>query len=195
MGGKGSGGGIRNPEGNPTFKAIVEPEGVQEGIGFVIELNAMPLVDLSSEDEVRDRITDYLSLCAKWGTKPLVGGLAQALGMNRRDLSNIVSGKDVSSSNCNFGTARGRQLSPATTALVKNAYENLHTLWEFYFTNGYIRDAPGIFLAKNHFGYRDEVETVVVPKSPLGESGDPAAIVERYAKSLPEPDGERLSSD
>ena len=51
--------------------------------------------------------------------------------------------------------------------------------------NGQINPASGIFLGKNHFGYKDVQDLVVQPKQPLGEQADAEAIEEKY-RELPD---------
>ena len=52
-----------------------------------------------------------------------------------------------------------------------------------FFQNGKINPASGIFILKNHFGYRDVQDLVLEPKQPHGVA--PEDVAQKYAE-LPE---------
>ena len=50
--------------------------------------------------------------------------------------------------------------------------------------NGKINPVSGIFIGKNHFGYTNKQEIVLVPKNPLGDIEEtPEDIQQRYLES------------
>ena len=56
--------------------------------------------------------------------------------------------------------------------------------WEMLMLQGKINPASGIFLGKNHFGYRDVVEQVTIKSDPLGEATSPAELEKRYMTAV-----------
>ena len=51
--------------------------------------------------------------------------------------------------------------------------------------NGAVNPVSGIFLGKNHYGYKDQSETVVVtPQNLLGSTESPAALEQKYLDSV-----------
>lgn len=197
MGGKGSGG-AHNPNGAPHCKpAVLEPRVAARTAAMANALMSVKDIDLNDVGALRERLSWYFDLCTEHCLKPTVSGLAMSLGANAGSLRKIASGEifALDANNPQWTTSRERNLSRESAGLIKKAYELLEVMWEANFQEGSIQPVVGIFLAKNNYGYRDQVENVIVPKNPLGEAGNPEDIVERYAKSLPEPDGERPSSD
>lgn len=197
MGGKGSGG-AHNPNGAPHCKpAVLEPKTAARTAAMASALMDVAEIDLNDRGALRERLGWYFDLCSSHCLKPTVSGLGMALGINSGSLRKIASGEifALDTNNPQWTTSRERNLSRESADLIKKAYELLEVMWEANFQEGSIQPVVGIFLAKNNYGYRDQVENVIVPKNPLGEAGNPEEIVERYAKSLPEPDGGRLPSD
>lgn len=195
MGGKGSGG-AHNPNGAPHCKpAVLDPKVAVRTAAMAQELMSVQEIDLNDLQGLRARLDWYFDMCACHCLKPTVSGLGMALGVSAGSMRKIASGEifALDSNNPKWTTSRERALSRESAHLIKKAYEVLEVMWEANFQEGSIQPVVGIFLAKNNYGYRDQVENVVIPKNPLGESGDPKEIVERYAKSLPEPDGGRPS--
>ena len=54
-----------------------------------------------------------------------------------------------------------------------------------YFANGKINPAAGIFLLKNHFGYRDVTDLTIEPKSGITDE-NAADIAGKYAQLPPD---------
>ena len=46
--------------------------------------------------------------------------------------------------------------------------------------NGQVNPVSGIFLGKNHFGYRDQQEHILTPNNPLGNDVDSESIARKY---------------
>lgn len=57
-------------------------------------------------------------------------------------------------------------------------------LWESYMQNGAVNPVSGIFLGKNHYGYKDQQETVVVTPNLLGDGADQKQLEQRYLDSV-----------
>ena len=136
---------------------------------FALVVASMPAIDLHKPSEVKTRIFDYFQLCADHDMKPNVVALALVLGTNRQRLWEI-------------NTDNERQLSIPVESKkhIKQAYVILEMLNNDYMQNGKINPVSAIFLAKNHFGYRDQQEHILTPNNPLGSDVDSATIARKY---------------
>ena len=136
---------------------------------FALVVASMPAIDLNKPTEVKTRIFDYFQLCADHDMKPNVVALALVLGTNRQRLWEI-------------NTDNERQLSIPVESKkhIKQAYVILEMLNNDYMQNGKINPVSAIFLAKNHFGYRDQQEHILTPNNPLGSDVDSATIARKY---------------
>lgn len=181
MGGKGSGG---HPNSwnrkigheNPYSKV---PENNDAGISFTMELMNLPTFDLGDADALQQRILDYLSMCRRYETKPLISGLCLAIGSNREEVMNWTKGQR---------NRLAERLSPESGRVLQKSLESLEVLWEFSFQNdGYRNPVTGIFVAKNNFGYKDTTESVV--RHERTEQGPTRAQLEaKYQAAIPADD-------
>ena len=144
-----------------------------------LELFMLKPVTLDDAEETAERTATYFEICTRNDMKPSVAGYALALGIDRRRLWEIVSGKVVKPS--------------AVTDTLKRAYEMLNAQMEDYMQNGKINPVAGIFLSKNHFGYQDRQEIEVSAHTDAGRSPD--ELAQKYADAIPcdvdESDAER----
>ncbi len=173
---KGTGGNTRKDlswSGNENLK----PGDNTKFLSHALELASMPKVDLNSNEQVDERIAWYFRKCAENDMKPTVAGMALALGTTRSSLFEWETGQK-----------RGSNFDRADS--IKKAKEILAALWEDYMLNGKINPVTGIFIGKNHFGYRDQTDIVVAPSSPLGDAQDREQIAAKYQDALPSPDDE-----
>ena len=130
---------------------------------------AMDACDLYEPQQVQQRIVDYFQVCADNDMKPAVNGLALALGTNRQRLWEIATDND-----------KQIAIPAASKHYIKQAYNSLQLLWENYMQNGQVNPVSGIFLGKNHFGYRDQQEHILTPNNPLGNDVDSETIARKY---------------
>lgn len=128
-----------------------------------------PLV--KTDEECEERICDYFQWCADTDTKPSVTGLASALGTNRQTMLQWERGETLA------GTRR--------SDVIKKAKGILATFMEEMAQNGKVNPVIGIFLMKNHFGFRDQQDVVLTPGNPLGDSEDPGEIQKRLLQAVP----------
>ena len=135
-------------------------------INFIMTARAMPKIDTGDPKQVMERIDWYFGYCGENDMKPTVSGLASAIGVSRNALWKWKTGVD----------------RPQNYPLVEEAYNRLEELWELYMMNGKIHPANGIFLGKNHFGYKDEQNVIVTPNNPLGDTVSIEEIEEKYAE-------------
>lgn len=144
-----------------------------EYLSFAIQSWGVKKVDTSDPEAIKERLTWYFERCIEYNMKPTMSGMAAALGISRQTLWDWHNGVR-------------RPDHPEHYQIVESAYNMLEQLWEMYMMNGQINPASGIFLGKNHFGYKDVQDIVVQPKNPLGDETDPDSIEEKYAELPPE---------
>lgn len=140
-----------------------------EYLAFAIQSFGMKRVDTSDPKAIEERLTWYFERCLENNMKPTVSGMAASLGVSRQKLWDWRNGIS----------------RPQNYEIIENAYNMMEQLWEMYMMNGQINPASGIFLGKNHFGYKDVQDVVVQPKQPLGEETDAETIEEKY-RELPD---------
>lgn len=138
-------------------------------VSKVMELYNLPRV--KDEDELEERLQFYFDWCAANDMKPSVTMMAIACGVDRNTLYKWEVGMEGS--------------TPRKRSAVKKAKAVLNGILEEYMMNGKVNPVTGIFMAKNHFGYRDQQEVVVAPAKPLGEETDTRVLAEKYA-NLPD---------
>lgn len=155
-----------------------EPGDNAKAVRFVMALKEFGRVDVSNPQAVEERVNQYFQLCIDYDTRPLVAGLADCLGMDRRRLWDIA--------NNGQGTPSGT--APGTVEVIKRAYRQLEVLWEYNFSNGKMNPVSGIFMGKNHFGYADKQEWVVTPAPALGAERTQEELESRIIEYLPEPE-------
>lgn len=140
-----------------------------EYLAFAIQSFGMKRVDTSDPKAVEDRLMWYFQRCIENNMKPTYSGFASALGVSRQTIWKWRDGQE----------------RPENYPIIESAMNMLEQLMEMYMMNGQINPASGIFLLKNHFGYKDIQDVVVQPKKPLGEEVDAEIIEEKY-KELPD---------
>lgn len=141
------------------------------------EILFLPNIDLKNVDEVMERIKVYLDIYAKYDLKPTVVGFALALnGKDRRWLWAVANDKP-------YGQA-GKlvDLPREVVDAIKKTYKFLEMLWENYMNSGAINPVSGIFLGKNHFGYRDQSEVAVTPSLKSENDYNAEEILARYTE-------------
>ena len=116
-------------------------------------------------------------MMAEQDMKPTVIGYAMALGLDRRQLWAIVNDQP-------FGNRFQYDLPPGCHDRIKKGYRTMEFLWESYMQNGQVNPVSGIFLGKNHYGYKDQQETVVVTPNLLGDGADQKQLEQRYLDSV-----------
>ena len=141
-----------------------------EYLAFAIQTFGIKRVDTSDPKAIEDRLMWYFQRCLENNMKPTMTGMAQSLGVSRQALWDWHNGVN----------------RPQNYEIIDSAYNMLEQLWEMYMMNGQINPASGIFLGKNHFGYRDVQDIVVQPKKPLGDEADAETIEEKYAELPPD---------
>jgi len=139
-----------------------------------LEIFNLPEIDMSDPRAVDARIKQYFEIEAKWGFKPTVAGLGNALNFTpRQRLWEIRMGKDRRGS-MPYG------LPPEVSDIIKRAYKLMEQNWEDYMQNGKINPVAGIFLGKNNYGYQDKTEYVLTPNQQTAGDLSEKQLLERY---------------
>lgn len=160
----------RRPDLSEKQTVQTEPGDNRKYILHSLRLADLGKVDLTSTEEVAQRITTYFEICAEDDMKPSVAGLALALDIDRTYLWEIRAGR------------KGKNPEVANT--LKRAMKILDLQMVDYMQNGKINPVSGIFLMKNNFGYADKQEVILTPNSPLGDTKDTKELEERYLDSV-----------
>lgn len=162
----------KRPDISEKQSVHTEPGDNRKYILHSLRLAELPKLNLTSVEEVTQRIMDYFKICAEDDMKPSVAGLALAMDIDRVYLWEIRSGR------------KGKNPDVANT--LKKAMKILDLQMVDYMQNGKINPVSGIFLMKNNFGYADKQEVVLTPNNPLGDTKDTKELEERYIESVVE---------
>ena len=133
-----------------------------------IQILALPDIDINDPGQVSERLNEYLKMYAEADMKPTVNGMGNALGLDRRRLWEIATHQN-----------RSLNINPESASLIERCYNLLSQYWEEYMQTGKINPVSGIFLAKNHFGYRDQTDFVVTAHSDEA-TFDSKSVMEKY---------------
>ena len=117
----------------------VDPGEMALAISEQLELTKWEHIDITQPEQIRDRIERYFKWCVQKDHKPHVEEMALALGTTRQSLWNWQQ----------QGGERGEIIS-----LAKQLLASLHESWGL---NGKLNPATFCFIAKNHFGYVDNL--------------------------------------
>ena len=162
---KGTGGNKR-----PDRTVKTDPGDNTKYINHSLRLAKFERCDFTNAPQVAERCDTYFRICAEDDMKPSVAGLALCLGIDRVYLYELRMG------------IKGKSSEVAN--VLKKAVATLDLQMVDYMQNGKINPVSGIFLMKNNFGYKDQQEVVVTPKTPLGEETDAARLAEKYSESV-----------
>jgi hypothetical protein len=124
---------------------------------------------VKTDEECAERLNEYFARLAETGEIPTVEKMCLALGTVRQTVYDWEQGTQ--------GSARA--------VMIKKAKEILASLDAELVSRGKIPQITYIFRAKNFFQMSDKQEFTLIPGNPLGESGDPATMAQKYQKALP----------
>lgn len=156
------------PDRKEAMSVQAEPGDNRRYLEHNLKMWDWPSVDMKKPELVKERIGQYLSLCAEDDMKPSVAGLALAFGVHRNTLwrwSNNIDCGSFPTESCD---------------LIKKAYHFLNAQMENYMQNGKINPVAGIFLMKNNMGYSDKQELVLTPNQQLGDQISPEDLQRKY---------------
>ena len=117
---------------------------------YSLALSNLPKIDYDNIEQVKQRLQEYYNISVEYDSKPSVACLALAFGMDRFNLFNVLNGKSnkIKNIDCIY--------------TIKTAYSIITSHYEQMMNNGKINPVSGIFLMKNNFGYKDNVEYTVL---------------------------------
>lgn len=150
-----------------------DPESTRAAMRFGRVLMGLEPVDLSDEEALGERLDLFFELCEEHNLRPMVTGLALALGVDANKLRAISRGDK------RYEHYRG--VTPAGRAKLQKAYEFLEYFLEAKLELEKGNPVKWFFLAKNHFGYTDKAERIthVVEEQPT--LPDPEELEAKYS--------------
>lgn len=181
MGGKGSGG-RRKGAGNGAEK--VDPDVNHRVIQFTKELTQMDKCDLTDPEAIDERFYDFLALCDKWGMRAGVASYAAALGISRQRLW------DLTRRDYQQVTVGGMKLTRESLDIIKKHYGFLEITLENLMMADKGNPVKYFFLAKNHFGYKDQSEHINVNIDERAALPTADEVAAKYAAQLGKPQPE-----
>lgn len=156
---------VANPQKN-FGQEYVKPGDNTKYLKHELAIKALPEINIADDKQVEERLNWYFNHCVEDDMKPTVTGMCCSLGICKDTL---------------WEWRRGNTRKETHSALINKYYDLLESLWEDYMLNGKVNPACGIFLGRNHWGYRDQVEVVVQPKNPYGDTPDQKALDAKLA--------------
>lgn len=181
MGGKGSGG-RRKGAGNGAEK--VDPDINHRVIEYTKALAQLEPCDLSSPDAIEERFFDFLDLADKWGMRPAVASYAAALGISRQRLW------DLTRHDYQQTTVKGMKVTRESLDVIKKHFSFLEITLENLMMADKGNPVKYFFLAKNHFGYKDQSEHINVNIDERAALPTADEVVAKYAAQLGKPQPE-----
>ena len=123
---------------------------------------------MKTDDECAERLNEYFTRLSETGEIPTVEKMCLALGTVRATVWEWEQGK--------IGHTRAD--------MIKKAKEILSAMDAELVSSGKLPQISYIFRAKNFFGLKDQQEVVLTPNNPLGDTGDPEALKEKYLRTV-----------
>lgn len=195
MGGKGSGNRHPKPvpyEKNPIRQANdprnVDPESNGAAIAFGMALFEIVKVDvdLADPDAVEGRFYDFLRCCDEAGLRPMMTGLAMAMGITPSQLSRVGQGDE---------SCLVRRLTPKSRHILKKAYEFMRLSWEINLQRERGNPVKWLFLGKNYYGMRDQTEQVVTHREEPVAALTEAEVAAKYAALVGRPEPKAIEAE
>jgi len=160
----------RRPKRSEDLQPQTEPGDNSKYLRHSMVMMSWERPDITSLEQVNERIGKYFSLCEQNDMKPSIEGLSLAFDTDRKTMWRWVNGIESS------------HIPDTVRHSIKRAYGLINNLMVEYMQNGKINPVSGIFLMKNNMGYADQTEIVVTPNNPLGDAQNPDQIVQKYAE-------------
>ena len=149
-----------------------DPDDNARYMKYAREVALLPKFDNRDKVLAGKRCDEFFRICEENGMKPSFAQLAVACGFSREQFGRICRGE--------------MKTFPSETAEVYSRYYHIiEAMLETYAQDGKINPVPFIFLAKNNYGYRDQVEHVVT----AGKQVDSAEKLIAEARMLGLTDG------
>lgn len=181
MGGKGSGGRRKNAG---TGAEKVDPDVNHRVIEYTKELARLEPCDLTDPGAIEERFFDFLALGDKWGMRPGVASYAASLGISRQQLWYITR-HDFDSA-----TINGVKVTRESFSVIKKHFGFLEITLENLMMADKGNPVKYFFLAKNHFGYKDQSEHINVNIDERAALPTADEVAAKYAAQLGKPQPE-----
>lgn len=124
----------------------------------------------SSAAEIRNRIALYFNICDQDGMRATIAGLSLALGIDRRRLWEINTGKV--------------QVSKDIQTIIQRAYQLINSQLEGMMLAGQAAPVPSIFLLKAQFAYEDTHKIEINNGSREDDTETPEEIEEKIKNAI-----------
>lgn len=158
------------PKGNPNSnfpnaqQPTVKPEEMGKMVAAMEELRELPKIDISDPKEIEKRVTYFFNWCTEKQLRPGVELLALCLGTSRQALW------------------KWEQVGGEKGEIVRKAKQVIAALLEQWSLCGKLNPATSIFLLKNHFNYKDQLDIAAMPVNQL----EALPTKEEIIKSIPQ---------
>lgn len=150
---------------------IADPSMVSDMLTQVYRAYKMPRV--TSDDELMERIDQYITDCCDRGTYPTVEELALYTGYSIATL-------------LDWEHERTRGLGNQTSRIIKRAKEIIKSLDAKMVLQGNIDIAAYCFRAKNYYGMRDQQDVIITPGNQLEQTATAEEIAAKYRELPPD---------
>ena len=129
----------------------------------------LPRCNLLSAPDIEKRSLEYFKACSDDGIRPSLTGYALALGTTVKGLQNLFSDRRLSDECIN---ALGKGAAKVEDVIISMMLDTR------------IQPVTGLFILKNHFGYKDASDVNI---NTIRKSGDsPQELAEKYASVVGE---------
>lgn len=155
----------------PDKTAVLNPDENRSYIEHAKELMLLAPVSFDDAAQVKDRLFEYLNLCAESGRKPSVAGLALAYGIDRRRLTDMHAGR--------------KQIPRDSQEWINKAYALVNLSMEQYLQDGKINPISAIFLLKANHGYQDTQRLEISGAAITDATETPEELWQKYADAIP----------
>ncbi len=156
------------PRGVPEKRPGANRESINRAMASI----NFPKVDQNDPQAVAQRLRDYFDWAAENDFRPNLVGMANWLGVSREALYQWRQGNYIG--------------NPESIQIITNAVNRLEEIWADQMLDGDLPPAAGIFIGINHYGYKQQVETVVRQESPLGPVEDKKQLAARVGLEIPD---------
>lgn len=141
------------------------PDVVKQMLKEALTAYRMPKV--KDDDELRQRINDYFTMCAETGQVPVVEEMALSTGYAPITVWDWESG-------------RSKGFSSDTSSIIKKAKAFMSVFDAKMAVSGELNFLAYCFRAKNYYGMADKQEVVLTPSNPLGDAEATPQLADKY---------------
>lgn len=140
----------------------------------MLTIGLWPSIDINDPKQVADRVTKYFNYCIDNEIRPGNLGLYNALGIDKRRVSEITN-----------GSGYGNKFNPESLDVIKKSLMILSSIRENLMSDGKINPITGIFWQKNWDGLQDKQEVVITPNQQLQATQTAEQIAESIDADVP----------